>query len=95
LGVGLSTLNKWVQKRQHEDLLSGSLEVVEKENTRLRKELRLVREEREVLKKAAVGSTGQRKSFVEPIRGCLITKCFPWARIELQRNLVRVVLAEG
>jgi hypothetical protein len=46
-------------------------------------------------KYAAVGSTGQRKGFVEPIRGCCITKCFPWARIELQRNLVQVVLTEG
>ena len=54
LGVGLSTLNKWVQKHQHDDLMSGPHEDVEKENTRLRKELRLVREEKEVLKKAAI-----------------------------------------
>ncbi len=51
LGVGLSTLNKWVQKHQHDDLMSGPHEDVEKENTRLRKEVRLLREEREVLKK--------------------------------------------
>jgi transposase len=54
LGVGLSTLNKWVQKHQHDDLMSGSHEDVEKENTRLRKEVRLLREEREVLKKATI-----------------------------------------
>ena len=47
LGVGLSTLNKWVQKHQHDDLMSGPHEDVEKENTRLRKEVRLLREERE------------------------------------------------
>ncbi|WP_093741852.1 IS3 family transposase [Sulfitobacter delicatus] len=52
LGVGLSTLNKWVQKHQHDDLMSGPHEDVEKENERLRKEVRLLREEREVLKKA-------------------------------------------
>ncbi|MCJ7874718.1 IS3 family transposase [Phaeobacter sp. J2-8] len=52
LGVGLSTLNKWVQKHQHNDLMSGPHEDVEKENERLRKEVRLLREEREVLKKA-------------------------------------------
>ena len=51
LGVGLSTLNKWVQKHQHDDLMSGPHEDVEKENTRLRKEVRLLREEREVLKR--------------------------------------------
>jgi transposase len=52
LGVGLSTLNKWVQKHQHYDLMPGPHEDVE--NERLRKEVRLLREEREVLKKAAI-----------------------------------------
>ena len=52
LGVGLSTLNKWVQKLQHDDMMSGPHEDVE--NERLRKEVRLLREEREVLKKAAI-----------------------------------------
>ncbi len=37
LGVGLSTLNKWVQQHQHDDLMSGPHEDVEKENTRLAK----------------------------------------------------------
>ena len=46
LGVGLWTLNNWVQKHQHDDLMSGPHEDVEKENTRLRKEVRLLREER-------------------------------------------------
>jgi transposase len=49
-GVGLSTMNKWVQKHQHDDLMSGPHEDVEKDNTRLRKKVRLLREEREVLK---------------------------------------------
>ena len=59
LGVGLSTLNKWVQKHQHEDLMSGPHEDVEKENSRLRKEVRLLCEERETLKKAAIFFAGQ------------------------------------
>ena len=54
LGVGLSTLNKWVQQHQHDDLMSGLHEDVDKDNTHLRKEIRLLREEREVLKKAAI-----------------------------------------
>ena len=45
LGVGVSTLNKWVQQYQHDDLMSGPHEDVGKENTRLRKEVRLLREE--------------------------------------------------
>ena len=52
LGVGVSTLNKWVQQHQHEDLMSGPHDDIEKENARLRKENRLLKEEREVLKKA-------------------------------------------
>ena len=59
LGVALSTLNKWVQQHQHDGLMSGRHEDVEKENTRLRKETRLLREEREVLKKAAIFFVGQ------------------------------------
>ena len=59
LGVGLSTLNKWVQQHQHDDLMSGPHEDVEKENIRLRKEVRLLREESEVLKKAAIFFAGQ------------------------------------
>jgi len=48
LGVGLSTLNRWVQKHQYDDLMSGPHEVVETENERLRKKVRLLREEGEV-----------------------------------------------
>jgi transposase len=51
LGVGLSPLNTWVQKHQHDDLMSGPHEDAERENERLRKEVRLLRDEREVLKK--------------------------------------------
>ena len=36
---GLSTLNKWVQKHPHDDLMSGPHDDMEKENTRLRKEV--------------------------------------------------------
>ena len=51
LGGGQSTLRKWDRQHQHVDLMSGLHDDVEKKNTRLRKEVRLLREEREVLKK--------------------------------------------
>jgi transposase len=49
-GIGLLTLNKWVQKHYHDDLMAGPHEDVGKENARLRKEVQLLREERDVLK---------------------------------------------
>ena len=55
LDVSLSTLNKWVQLHQHDDLMSGPHEDVEKENTLL------LREEREVLKKGTIFFAGQNR----------------------------------
>lgn len=60
LGVGLSTLNKWVQKHQHDDLMSGPHDDLEKENARLRRENRLLKEERDILKKATAFFASQR-----------------------------------
>jgi transposase len=67
LGVGLSTeqvgskapfarqgIAQQCPEREHDDLMAGPHEDVEKENERLRKEIRLLREEREMLKKAAI-----------------------------------------
>ena len=59
LGVGLSTLNKWVQRHQQDDLMSGPHEGIGKETSRLRKEVQLLREEREVLKKRRQSSDRQ------------------------------------
>ena len=58
LGVGLSTLGKWIRhygKTWASDDEEGSgfdAAALARENERLRKELALVREEREILKKA-------------------------------------------
>ncbi len=54
IGIGLSTLTRWKRKYQEADLLSGPQDDVEKELARLRKENRLLREERDLLKNAAV-----------------------------------------
>ena len=50
-GIGFSTLNKWVQRSRDEDLLKGPQVDQEKELSRLRKENRILREEREILKR--------------------------------------------
>tara|TARA_B110000977_G_C10610630_1_gene312076 strand:- start:181 stop:453 length:273 start_codon:yes stop_codon:yes gene_type:complete len=60
LGVGFSTLNRWVQKDQDDALMSGPHTDLETENIRLRKEVRILREEREILKKAAIFFASQK-----------------------------------
>lgn len=49
LGVGLSTLSKWIQRSRPADMPPASDIDLAKENERLRKENRLLLEEREVL----------------------------------------------
>ena len=53
LGVGLSTLGKWVSAAKEADLLSGPHEDTARELARLRKENEILRQERDLLKKAA------------------------------------------
>ena len=52
LGVGISTLNKWITAHRDTDVVSKEDLDFAKENERLRRENRLFKEEREILKKA-------------------------------------------
>ena len=61
LGVGFSTLAKWIQKSRPGDLPPASDIDLAKENERLRKENRLLTEERELLKKATMFFAAQNK----------------------------------
>ena len=54
LGIGRSTLGRWVHDYREADLLSGPHEDMEKELRRLRRENELLRQERDLLKKATV-----------------------------------------
>ena len=56
LGVGLSTLRRWIDKRRERDLEAPPLERQEDmaaELKRLRRENEILRQEREILKRAA------------------------------------------
>jgi transposase len=53
LGIGRSTLTRWKKRYREADLLSGPHDDVEKELARLRRENELLRQERDLLKKAA------------------------------------------
>ena len=52
LGVGKSTLNKWITAHRDTDVVSQEDLDLTKENNRLRRKIRLLKEEREILKKA-------------------------------------------
>ena len=52
LGVGFSTLNRWVQEDRRNSEKYTTQTDMERELTELRRENRLLREERDVLKKA-------------------------------------------
>ena len=51
-GVGMSTLNKWITAHRDTDVVSKEDLSFAQENDRLRREIRLLKEEREILKKA-------------------------------------------
>jgi len=52
LGVGMSTLNKWITQHRDTDVVSQEDLDLAKENDRLRREIKLLKEERDILKKA-------------------------------------------
>ncbi len=53
LGIGKSTLGKWLTRHRETKLLSGPHDDVQKELARLRRENEILRAERDLLKKAA------------------------------------------
>ena len=52
LGIGLSTLTRWKRLHHESELLAGPHDDVEQELARLRRENELLRQERDLLKKA-------------------------------------------
>ena len=52
LGVGFSTLKKWVSAHRGTDVVSAEDRELARENERLRREVRILKEERDILKKA-------------------------------------------
>ena len=56
LGIGMSTLNKWITAHRDTDLVSKKDLDLAKENDLLRREVRLLKEERKILKKTPSSS---------------------------------------
>jgi transposase len=60
LGVGISTLTKWVKAFSKESALAGPDQNLARENDRLRRENRILKEKREGLKNVAIFFAGQK-----------------------------------
>ena len=60
LGVGLSTLGKWVSQYRPAALVAAPQADLTRENERLRLETRVLKEERDILKKATQFFASQR-----------------------------------
>jgi len=60
LGVGMSTLNKWITTHRDSDVVSKKDLSLAQENDRLRRENRILKEERDILKKATVFFASQK-----------------------------------
>ena len=59
LGIGMSTLNKWITAHRDNDVVSKEDLSLTQENDRLRRESHILKEKRQVLKKAAIFFAGQ------------------------------------
>ena len=60
LGVGMSTLNKWITAHRYTNVVSIEDLDLAKENDRLRRENRILKEERDILKKATAFFASQK-----------------------------------
>ena len=60
LGVGMSTLKKWITVYRDTDVVSKEDLDLAEENDRLRRENRILKEERDILKKATVFFASQK-----------------------------------
>ena len=60
LGVGLSTLNKWVTAHRDTEVVSDKDLDLARENERLRRENRILMEERDILEKATAFFASQK-----------------------------------
>ena len=60
LGIGMSTLNKWIAEHRDTDVVSQGDRDLARENELLRRENRILKEERDILKKATQFFAGQK-----------------------------------
>lgn len=95
LEVGLSTLRHWIDGQRDRELdapPADRQEDMAAELKRLRRENEVLRQEREILKRATVGSTGRRNGYGEGSAWCPEAKGFSRARVEFEDHSIEVGL---
>jgi|SRR5690554_5646805 len=91
LGISAYALRQWVQRAGEGGAVAASSE--SEELQRLRRENRILREEREILRKAAVGSRGERNSdFGQHSSGGSEAQRLAGACVQLQGDSVQFSL---
>jgi transposase-like protein len=97
LGVHTSQLRDWVKKLsddpEHAFPGNGQMKPEQLEITRLKREVAKLKAERDILKKAAVGSSGRRNSCCELNCRRYEAKSFSWSGVKLKRDSIQFVLA--
>ena len=97
LKVHPTQLRNWVKAfaddPQHAFPGQGQMKPEQLEIARLKREVIKLKAERDILKKAAVDSSGRGNSRCEFSRGCYEAKSFSWTRVKLERDSVQTLLA--
>jgi len=85
LDLHVNVLRKWVREQSADPQQAfpgqGQMKPEQLEIEKLRREVAKLKAERDILKKAAVGSTGQLNGSLQHISGGLVAKGFPWPSV--------------
>ena len=86
LDLSQSVLRRWVRELTAAPAAAfpgnGQMRADLAEIAALKREVVRLRAERDILKKASVGSTGQRNGLIEGISGRFVSKRFSWTSIQ-------------